>query len=297
MKTTLKRGIGRSSGADQNGNGERERPRRRRVRAAGARAPLPRRAAAPPRRSGASSSSRSAGSSPSRSSSAAGLAGGAYLYLEEGVGAQLAPRDEQVRVAAEKLDAVPAGEPAIALAIGYDKRLGAEAEVNGARSDTIMLMRADPQTDSVSMLSFPRDLVVPIHCPGKAAVREPDQRGVLHLRRPGDGRDRPPAHRAADQLPDHGQLPRVQAARRQPRRRLDGRRPALLQPRGDGLRVDRHRAGLPEAERAGLARLRALPPHRLRPLPARPAAALRPGVQAGDDEPVLAHRPAGHRQV
>ena len=40
--------------------------------------------------------------------------------------------------------------------------------MNGARSDTIMLLRADPQTDSVSMLSFPRDLVVPIHCPGKA---------------------------------------------------------------------------------------------------------------------------------
>ena len=37
------------------------------------------------------------------------------------------------------------------------------------------------------------------------------------------------AHRAADQLPDHGQLPRLQAARRAARRRLGRRRPALLQ--------------------------------------------------------------------
>ena len=83
----------------------------------------------------------------------------------------IAPRDAQVIAAAETLDAVPAGEPAIALAIGYDKRLGTEGEVNGARSDTIMLLRADPETKSVSMLSFPRDLLVDIHCPGKAVFQ------------------------------------------------------------------------------------------------------------------------------
>ena len=98
---------------------------------------------------------------------AAGLAGGAYLYLEEGVAQALTPRDAQVIAASETLDAVPAGEPAVALAIGYDRRLGAEGEVNGARSDTIMLLRADPETKSVSMLSFPRDLARRHPLPGE----------------------------------------------------------------------------------------------------------------------------------
>jgi LCP family protein required for cell wall assembly len=31
-----------------------------------------------------------------------------------------------------------------------------------------MLLRADPDTKSVSMLSFPRDMIVPIHCPGQS---------------------------------------------------------------------------------------------------------------------------------
>ena len=31
-----------------------------------------------------------------------------------------------------------------------------------------MLMRADPETDTISLLSFPRDLRVQIHCPGRA---------------------------------------------------------------------------------------------------------------------------------
>ncbi|MGE5690795.1 MAG: LCP family protein [Pseudomonadota bacterium] len=164
MKTTLKRGIGRSAAADGNGNGRAvlpppaaEEPRVTRYRVE------------PPRRRGVLRTLLVALAAlvVALLVVGAGLAGGFYLYLEEGVAHRIAPRSEQVRVAAEKLDAIPAGEPAIALAIGYDKRMGPEAAVNGARSDTVMLLRADPHTDSVSMLSFPRDLVVPIHCPGK----------------------------------------------------------------------------------------------------------------------------------
>jgi LCP family protein required for cell wall assembly len=57
------------------------------------------------------------------------------------------------------------GQPTTALIVGTDKRRGPEAADTG-RSDTLMLVRADPHTDSISMLSFPRDLLVPIHCPG-----------------------------------------------------------------------------------------------------------------------------------
>ena len=71
-----------------------------------------------------------------------------------------------MKAAETTLDGVPpADKAAIALVIGYDRRHG-EAEGTPSRSDTMMLLRADPQTDSISMLSFPRDLVVEIRCPG-----------------------------------------------------------------------------------------------------------------------------------
>ena len=73
-----------------------------------------------------------------------------------------------MKVAAKRLDVALPGQPATALVIGYDKRAG-EGKGTTSRSDTIMLVRADPETKSISMLSFPRDLFVEIHCPGRAA--------------------------------------------------------------------------------------------------------------------------------
>ena len=53
--------------------------------------------------------------------------------------------------------------PADALVIGYDHRPG---DGNSpSRSDTVMLLRADPNTNTISMLSFPRDLIVNGRCP------------------------------------------------------------------------------------------------------------------------------------
>jgi LCP family protein required for cell wall assembly len=43
--------------------------------------------------------------------------------------------------------------------IGYDRREGPDKALE-TRSDTIMLVRADPQAKTISMLSFPRDLTV-----------------------------------------------------------------------------------------------------------------------------------------
>jgi LCP family protein required for cell wall assembly len=56
-------------------------------------------------------------------------------------------------------------EPATALVVGYDRRAGEEG--NQFRSDTIMLVRADPDRRTLSTLSFPRDLLVDIHCPNR----------------------------------------------------------------------------------------------------------------------------------
>jgi LCP family protein required for cell wall assembly len=95
-----------------------------------------------------------------------GAIGGTYLYLHESVAA-LAPKDPATKRAAHELKVVPANRPAIALVIGYDHRLS-DGKNAPSRSDTIMLVRADPETQSISLLSFPRDLQVQIHCPGVA---------------------------------------------------------------------------------------------------------------------------------
>ena len=71
--------------------------------------------------------------------------------------------------AQEVLDVPLPGQPTVALVIGYDKRPG-EARGSGSRSDTLMLIRVDPDRKAVSMLSFPRDLSVEIPgCQGQPA--------------------------------------------------------------------------------------------------------------------------------
>jgi LCP family protein required for cell wall assembly len=97
---------------------------------------------------------------------ATGLAGGLYLWVEEEVVAEIRPREKAVREAAKELDIPVADEPAVALVVGYDKRAGIDRDAT-PRSDTVMLVRADPRTKSLSLLSFPRDLLVDIHCPGR----------------------------------------------------------------------------------------------------------------------------------
>src|SRR6266536_2506469 len=125
MRTTLKRGIGRSAGA--NGNGQ---------------AVLPPAILSPAVLLGL------------------GSAGGAYLYYHESVQA-VAAHSKDVKIAQKALHIVRANEPAIALVIGYDKRKG---DTDRGRSDTMMLLRADPINKSISMLSFPRDLITPVWC-------------------------------------------------------------------------------------------------------------------------------------
>jgi LCP family protein required for cell wall assembly len=99
---------------------------------------------------------------------AAGLAGGLYLYAHETLNA-IAPHSKAVKESTKFLHALPApSEPATALLIGYDARAGIDSfGASGSRSDTIILVRADPQQNTLSMLSFPRDLVVPIYCPNQ----------------------------------------------------------------------------------------------------------------------------------
>jgi hypothetical protein len=156
MRTTLKRGLGRSAAADANG---------RAVLLPAASSAVTRyvQPEPVPSRSGLRLLGRIlVGSLFVITSLAVGVAGGSYLYFHQSVSDVLA-HTPQVINAEKSLDVVPANAPAIALIIGYDQRKGAEFS-DTSRSDTIMLVRADPRTKTISMLSFPRDLDVPIYC-------------------------------------------------------------------------------------------------------------------------------------
>ena len=100
-----------------------------------------------------------------------GLAGGLYLYGHETLSA-LGPHTAAVKRAQKDLQVVPPpSQAATALIVGYDQRAGADGfGAKQSRSDTLMLVRADPQQDTLSLLSFPRDLNVTIHCPNQAPV-------------------------------------------------------------------------------------------------------------------------------
>jgi LCP family protein required for cell wall assembly len=159
MRTTLKRGIGR--GAAPNGNG-------RAVLPPGALSPITiyRQPEPPPRSRWVFVRTALAWAGIALLVVIGSAAGGAYLWFHQSV-ADVVARTPDVKVAAKRLDVALPGQPATALVVGYDRRAG-EGKGTESRSDTIMLVRADPETKSISLLSFPRDLFVQIHCPGKA---------------------------------------------------------------------------------------------------------------------------------
>ena len=162
MKTTLKRGVGRGHDVGRNGNGNAALP------------PAPLSPVAlyrqPPPATGGRTrlALRILGwAGFVLAMCVAGVAGGSYLYLHQSVAA-VAPRTEGVRQAAKKLDVPLPGQPANALVIGYDRRAD-ESSDTPSRSDTVMLVRADPGAKTISLLSFPRDLSVEIRCPDQGA--------------------------------------------------------------------------------------------------------------------------------
>src|SRR6476469_9366367 len=155
MRTTLKRGVGRGAGANGNGNA---------VFPPGTVSAVTRyRQPPPPATTGFGIFKRILlVTLVVISALICGTAGGAYLYTHQVV-VRLQAHTPAVRVAQKALAVPTADRAAIALVIGYDHRKGAESG-NPSLSDTLMLIRADPQTNTISLLSFPRDLQVPIYC-------------------------------------------------------------------------------------------------------------------------------------
>jgi polyisoprenyl-teichoic acid--peptidoglycan teichoic acid transferase len=100
----------------------------------------------------------------------AAAGGAAYLKGHQFVGA-ISPHTKAEKDAAKRLNLADPSQPTIALVVGTDRRKGFQAELTG-RSDTLILVRADPVNQSLSLLSFPRDLIVTVKCPGHPDVRE-----------------------------------------------------------------------------------------------------------------------------
>ncbi|HET8754711.1 MAG TPA: LCP family protein [Solirubrobacteraceae bacterium] len=68
-----------------------------------------------------------------------------------------------------ELDTPPPGGPRTFMILGSDKREGAD-RFSPPRSDTILLARADPNTEAITVLSIPRDLKVDIPGHGKNKI-------------------------------------------------------------------------------------------------------------------------------
>jgi len=158
MRTTLKRGIGR--GAEVNGNG-------RAILPPGALTPVTLyRQPPPPQRGLAAQIGRFfLGLVVIILMAVCGLVGGFYLWAHESASA-LQGHSAAAKRTQQRLDTIPdAKHAAVALVIGYDHRAG---DGNSpSRSDTMMLIRTDPVTKTISLLSFPRDLQVTLYCPGR----------------------------------------------------------------------------------------------------------------------------------
>lgn len=93
------------------------------------------------------------------------ILGGAYIYLDDTLEVAV-PNTAEAKAARAATRPVLPGQPTNILLIGSDTR---PSDGDPGRSDSLILVRMDPQRDLISMLSFPRDLWVniPGHGQGK----------------------------------------------------------------------------------------------------------------------------------
>jgi LCP family protein required for cell wall assembly len=103
-------------------------------------------------------------------------AGGGYVYFKiyapiTEVTDISGAKNAQFREAQKDVDPLPAAnQPATALVLGYDHR--ASDGAGPSRSDTLMLVRIDPQHKTIALLSLPRDLSVNIPGYGTRKINE-----------------------------------------------------------------------------------------------------------------------------
>jgi LCP family protein required for cell wall assembly len=96
----------------------------------------------------------------------ASVLGGAYIYLDDTLEVAV-PDTAEAKAARAATRPVLPGEPTNILLIGSDTR---PSEGDPGRSDSLILVRMDPRRDFISMLSFPRDLLVDIPGHGQGKI-------------------------------------------------------------------------------------------------------------------------------
>ncbi len=102
------------------------------------------------------------------------ISAGSYIYLDDTLEAA-APNTPEAKAARRATRAVLPGEPVNVLLIGSDTRpeLG-----DPGRSDTLILVRMDNKRGFISMLSFPRDLLVSIPDVGSGKINSAYSHGA-----------------------------------------------------------------------------------------------------------------------
>jgi LCP family protein required for cell wall assembly len=100
---------------------------------------------------------------------AVAVAGAAFIWFHETVSG-LRAHTAAMRIAQKQLAVTLPGHAAIGLIIGYDARSYGVDASNVSRSDTVMLVRADPVSKTITLLSIPRDLGVNVYCPKQAGT-------------------------------------------------------------------------------------------------------------------------------
>jgi polyisoprenyl-teichoic acid--peptidoglycan teichoic acid transferase len=93
--------------------------------------------------------------------SATATATGVLLYIDS-IAQALGHNDRLHNKLNRALANVHPGEPENILILGSDKRAGEEFEEDPGRSDTTILLRLDPEKDTIAVMSIPRDLKVEI---------------------------------------------------------------------------------------------------------------------------------------
>jgi polyisoprenyl-teichoic acid--peptidoglycan teichoic acid transferase len=93
--------------------------------------------------------------------SAGATATSVLLYIDS-IAQALGHNDKLHNKLNRALANVHPGEPQNILILGSDKRAGEEFEEDPGRSDTTILLRLDPEKDSIAVMSIPRDLKVEI---------------------------------------------------------------------------------------------------------------------------------------
>ena len=232
--------------------------------------------------------------------SATAVASAVLLQIHSVTQAFLGPQEGRRAIEIPGVTRAQAGDPRTFLILGSDARYSDRKLGLKPRSDTILLVRANPDTKSIAVMSIPRDLKVKIPGHGSDKINAAYEIGgpretvatIKRLFRGATGQDFPINNVI------NVNFGGIQAGDQLHRRRLRRHRPPLLQRQHDGgagagLRHDRHPAGLPEAQGPGRARLRALPPRRQRLLPRRPPAGLpAPDLGPGQRPPAARLRQA-----